>query len=135
MMTMRFPLMNISHQGWDKVQDLDPFHLIDPYIFTESEEHYKEFFHNQYFCDCKGEIYQVTGKMPPQNKWRHFLKWLPDVFKVKLQFKSTGKKIPVDDLKNWMLDRLDSMDRNDRWLQMWQSQINRAETHKELIHG
>jgi len=135
MTSMQFPLMNITHEGWSIKQDLDAFHLIDPYIFTENEAHYKEYFHNQYFCACDGEIYQVTGKTPPKTKWRHLLKWLPDVFKVKLQFQSTGKKIPLEELKNWMLARLEPMDKNDHWVQLWKAHIRTARSHKELIHG
>lgn len=129
---MKFPLQNISKSN---LRDEDPLNyiLFDQFIYTDSEIFHNEYLKNQSFCDCLGDIYTIKNISLPTEWWRKAFKFLPNVYKVELIFQITGKRIKVDELKDYMIERIREMSRTDRFNIKWINYIRNAKTHKEII--
>lgn len=130
---MHFPLLNVSEKKW-KDEDLMDYLLIDEYIYTDSKTFWDTFIHNKLFCDCKGQLYVIDGKELPNSWWRKVFKWLPNVYKIKLRFKNTGKQLSLEELRKYLLARIHDLsdyEGREKWIQF----IQQANSYEQLIGG
>lgn len=130
---MKFPLLNISETNWND-EDTIEYILFDEFIYTDKETIYERYLKNKLFCDCNGEIFIVKDKIPPVAWWRKTFRFLPNTYKVKLIFEKTEKKISVDELKNYMIERVNELS-EDEFRSKWINYLKQAKSHKELIDG
>jgi len=128
---MNFPLINVSKKVWSWHSAME-YLLQDEYIYTAKESYYEEYLQAQLFCDCNGNIFKVVDKVPPTEGWRKALRFLPNVYKTKIIFERTGKKMEVEELRNYLLEHVGKMPKND-FRSEWLLALQKAKNHEELI--
>ncbi|WP_299685701.1 hypothetical protein [uncultured Dokdonia sp.] len=130
---MNFPILNISHDRWydDDIMDYISF---DEFIYTRKDAIFNELYKDQLFCDCDGVIFKAIKKAEMTQKWRNWLWFIPNVWKTEILFEPTHKKLTVDELRSYLLDRLAELTM-DKELKKWEMNIRRATNHFELIYG
>jgi len=129
---MIYPMINITDKNWDKEDDLTVFMLFDEFIYTKRTDLFKQYYKDKEFCDCQGNVYKVIDRRLPVSFWRNFFRFLPNVYKVELRFIQENKKMTLDNLKTFMLERLEEINTND-FVPRWIKHVEAAKTHKELL--
>ncbi|WMN11773.1 hypothetical protein QYS49_39570 [Marivirga salinae] len=131
-MSIKYPMINISDKNWDKEDDLTVYMLFDEFIYTNQEDLFIQYYKDKEFCDCQGNVFKVVDRRPPVSFWRNFFRFLPNVFKVELSFIQENKKVTLDDLRTFMLERLDEINTND-FVPKWIDSVKKANSYKELL--
>lgn len=129
---MNFPLVNISAENWTSHEIVDI--LFDEFIYTDNETIFNKYYKNQKFTDCNGHIYTIIGKAELTENWRIWLRFIPNVWKRKINFQSTGKSISVEELRFYLLKRVSELEKNahtDKWME----ELKTAKSLSELING
>lgn len=129
---MKYPMINISDKNWDKEDDLTVYMLFDEFIYTNQEDLFRQYYKDKEFCDCQGNVFKVVDRRPPVSFWRNFFRFLPNVYKVELSFIQENKKVTLDDLRTFMLERLDEINTND-FVPKWFDSVKKANSYKELL--
>lgn len=132
---IEFPIARINSKSWLDHEDLMP--LFDGYIYTSSDQVYYDYIHEKEFTDCKGDIYRVTGRIFPTSFWRRFFWFVPNVYKVKLIFRKTGRIIELEDFKKDLIagirrfDTSDTVESGNAWI----NEIQNSKSIKEILNG
>ena len=129
---MEFPIIDLTVEKWD-------FAVASPVSFSENTQTYREtkfikYFYGRYYCDCQGVVYQVIAKEHVQSFWRSLFRFIPGVPKVKLVFVKTESRLGVEEVRHFILDRLESSDMLEHSLE-WQEEIKNATDIKGLLFG
>lgn len=130
-LSIDFPLINLSSDQWIE-DDLMLFVLYDEYIYNDSSLLFTQFFKDQYYCDCQGQVFKLIAKKKPDEWWRNAFRFLPNVFRVTLVFEATAKTVSVDELANHVRRKIAPFkfdDFKDKWLEV----LNTATTHAEIL--
>ena len=93
--------------------------LFDEFIYTNREDLFRQYYKDKEFCDCQGNVFKVVDKRPPVSFWRNFFQFLPNIYKVELRFIQENKKLTIDDLRDFILNRLEEINTNDfvpKWI-------------------
>jgi hypothetical protein len=130
---MTFPLLNISAKKWES-EDLTDYIVFDKYIYTDKEEIFNKLYRDKLFIDSDGRIYKALKKAELTEKWRIFLRFIPNMWKREILFKSTGEKWTVDELRNFLLNRISKL-KTDTQTEDWKAELKKATNHYELIYG
>ncbi|MXS70465.1 hypothetical protein GSF70_04470 [Flavobacteriaceae bacterium W22] len=130
---MNFPIINISAEKWDAEYLLE-YIIFDEFIYSDNESIFNQFYRNQHFIDCDGNIFIPVGKYELQGKWRHWLRFIPNVWKREIIFQSTGKSWSVEKLRKYLIDRVSELEK-DKHSEKWLSDLRAAKNHSELING
>ena len=130
---MEYPLLNISIKKWDD-EHLMEYMIFDEFIYTDDDSIFNKFYRSNLFCDCNGRIFKVIRKAELKERWRHWFRFIPNVWKREIVFEPTGKSWSVDELRNHMLERISDL-KNDEFLVKWKSDLQKAKTHSELLNG
>ena len=130
---MTFPIINISIKEWNDDDTLD-YILFSDLIYTDKTSIFDKFYRDTMFCDCNGIIFKAIGLEKPKEKWRNWLKFLPGIYKCRIIFESTQKKLTVNELRNHFLNGISNLTKTD-FTEKWIADIKDAESHSELING
>lgn len=130
---MNFPLINISADKWSH-EELTVYVIFDEFIYSDDESVFNQFFRNQQFIDCDGNIFIPVGKAKLKGEWRNWLKFIPNVWKREIIFQPTIKKWSVEKLRSYMIDRVSELKRNS-FTEKWIEDLKKATNHDELING
>lgn len=130
---MKFPIINISEAHWSSPELLE-YVLFDEFIYTDNASVFEKYLQSKAFCDCNGEIYYVKSKALPFERWRKFFRFFPNVYRVKLNFEQTAKRISLEDLKAYLLERVGELE-EDEFRNRWMLQLKAATSYEELING
>ena len=130
---MTFPLLNISVKNWNS-EDLMEYILFDKFIYTDKDSLFNEFYKGKLFIDCNGQIYKALEKAELNQKWRNWLRFIPNMWKREIIFKPTGEAWTVSELRNYLLERVSEL-KADTHTEKWKSNLKNAKTHSELING
>ena len=130
---MNFPLLNISVKNWNS-EDLMEYILFDKFIYTGKESLFNEFYKGQLFIDCNGQIYRALEKAELNQKWRNWLRFIPNIWKREIIFKPTGEAWTVAELRNHLVERVSEL-KPDTHREKWKSDLKNAKTYSELING
>jgi glutamate mutase epsilon subunit len=125
-------MINISDKNWDKEDDLTVYMLFDEFIYTKIEDLFKQYYKDKEFCDCQGNVFKVVDRRLPVSFWRSFFRFLPNVYKVELSFIQESKKVTLDELRTFLLERLDEINTND-FVPKWIDSVKKANSYKELL--
>ena len=128
---MKFPALNIQQTEWDPQKYVDPI-LLNRYLKNTNIELFKNQLLNKKFCDSNGEIFIIANIVEPTSFVRNAFKFIPGVYKCTLEFKKTGTKMPLEDLRQFILERVNSISINEFKL-LWNIKIKTAKTHAEII--
>ncbi len=130
--TIIFPMLNISDKNWGKADNLTEYMLFDKFIYTNREDLFRQYYKDKDFCDCQGNIFKVVDKRPPVSFWRNFFRFLPNVYKVELHFIHENKKFTLEDLRTFILSRLDEINTN-QFVGKWIEHVQKAKSHAEIL--
>jgi hypothetical protein len=130
---MTFPILNITAKKWNEDNLIDCV-VFDEYIYTNKESVFNELYKNKIFCDCNGKIYKVVKKAELKEKWRNWLRFIPNIWKREIIFQPTGENWTVDELRNYLLERISEL-KSDKHTEKWKAQIKTAKNYTELIYG
>jgi len=130
---MTFPLLNISAKKWDS-EDLTDYIIFDKFIYTDKESIFNELYKNKIFIDCDGRIYKGIKKVELTEKWRNWLRFIPNIWKREVLFRTTGENWTVDELRNYLLKRVSEL-KTDKDTENWKTQLKKAKNYSELIYG
>lgn len=130
---MTFPLLNISTKKWNS-EDLTDYILYDEFIYTDREAIFNELYRNKLFIDCNGRIYKALKKAELAEKWRNWLRFIPNIWKREVIFKSTGDNWTIEELRKFLLERVSEL-KVDEQINEWKAQLKRAKNYSELIYG
>lgn len=83
---MRFPIANVSIKDWNPQEDYYNYILMDPYIYSSSDEFFESFYKNHKFVDSEGNIFKVVDRRIPESWWRKVFHFIPNFYKVTLLF-------------------------------------------------
>lgn len=129
---MNFPLLNITDTDWD------PVRVESKLIFGEfmniRQELFDRFYQDKLYCDCKGNVYKVVGMISPTSLWSRVFYFVPMVYKSKLIFEETELRLTVDQLRNFVIQRISELP-GDEFKRKWIVQLKEATTHQEIING
>ena len=126
---MKFPIIDIS----EKWNDEDPT-VYDEYIYTDEKATFDKYFKNKIFCDGNGQIFKAVGKSKMTEKWRNWLRIIPNVWKTKIVFENMHKEMSVEELRTILLQRISELEQ-DEITRKWKVNIQNAKTHTQLITG
>ena len=130
---MTFPLLNISAKKWDS-EDLTDYIIFDKFIYTDKESIFNELYRDKLFIDCDGRIYKAFKKAELTEKWRNWLRFIPNVWKREVLFRKTGENWTTDELRSYLLKQVSEL-KNDKHTEKWKTQLKKAKNHSELIYG
>lgn len=130
-----YPIIRINSHTWLDEEEAIP--LFDGFIYTAKKGIFIDYYLNKEFADCKGEIYKVIDRIPPTSFWRNLLRFLPGVYKMKLIFRKTDRRIELEELKNDIIqgilrfDTADTKEITEKWIE----EIKNSENIKEVLSG
>ena len=134
---MKFPIINISTEKW-KEEYIDSYVSFDKFIYTDKDLIFKELYKDKVFCDCNGEIFKAIKKAELAEKWRYWLKFIPNIWKKEIIFEHTNKSLTVDELRNHLITRIAELSSSElnlnEFSQKWKVALIKAKTHYELIN-
>ncbi|MCD0456473.1 hypothetical protein LPB85_13585 [Chryseobacterium sp. LC2016-27] len=130
---MNFPLINISAEKWDS-EDLIEYIIFDEFIYSDDESIFNKYYRNQHFIDCDGYIFIPLEKAELKEKWRSWLRFIPNIWKREIIFQPTGKSWTVEKLRNYLLSRVSEL-KKDKYTEKWIADLKTAKNHYELING
>lgn len=99
-------MINISSETWEKEENFESLVLWDAYVYTRNQEYISNCIADKTFCDCKGNFYKAFDVVAPTSFWRKALSFLPNIYKTEIKLKRTGDAMSVDELREFMLERL-----------------------------
>ena len=130
---MTFPLLNITPECWT-YENLIDYVIFDEFIYTDKDSVFMELYKDKLFCDCNGKIFKAVKKAELTEKWRNWLKFIPNIWKREIIFQPTGENWTVEELRNYLLNRVSELKTNEQ-TEKWKSQLKKAKNHSELIYG
>ena len=65
--------------------------------------------------------------------WRNWLRFIPNVWKTKIIFQNTNKEMDIEQLRNYLLERISDLAQDD-FTREWKADVRKAKTHAELIN-
>ncbi|APU11900.1 hypothetical protein A5M85_16915 [Cellulophaga lytica] len=128
---MRFPLLNISERKWCSKKNKD-YIIYDKFIYTNNETIYNEIYKNNLFIDCNGKIYSVLKKAELIEKWRIWLRFIPNIYKKEIIFKPTGESWTAEELRKYLIERVSELNTNEH-TRSWITYLKKAKNYEELI--
>ncbi len=131
---IRFPAINISNPNFNKEEDLTSFLLLDAFIYNDTESYFQEYLNEELFCDSHGKIFKTIGKKQPKSIFRKLFFFLPNIYKVELIFEATNEYITLDDLRDFMIERIKTLGYG-KFEVKWILELQKAKSYEELILG
>ncbi len=129
---MEFPILNISSKKWNE-DNISSYIAFDKFIYTDKDLIFNELYKNKLFCDCHGEIFRAIEKAELTEKWRNWLRFMPNIWKREVLFEPTNNKLTVDELRDYLHARISDLNQND-FTQQWKKDLTNANSHFELIN-
>lgn len=129
---MEFPLLNITDRDWNP-ERVDSQLIFDEFIYV-GRAIFDDFHKDKFYCDCTGKVYKAVDIVLPTSSWRKFFGFLPMVYKSRLIFEKTELRLTVDQLRDFVIDRISEMP-EDEFNQKWIRQLKQAKSHRDIIDG
>ncbi|ADF53365.1 hypothetical protein ZPR_3046 [Zunongwangia profunda SM-A87] len=108
--------------------------LLDAFIYNDTESYFQEYLNEELFCDSHGKIFKITGKKQPKSIFRKLFFFLPNIYKVELIFEATNEYITLDDLRDFMIERIKTLGYG-KFEVKWILELQKAKSYEELILG
>ena len=131
---MKFPVINISEKKWNKDSGVLDYILFDKFIYTDKDNIFFELYQGKSFCDGDGIVYRAIKKEDKTKIWRQWFKFIPNVWRKEIIFKKTGEILTVEDLRQYLLNRISDLPKTD-FREEWITDIKNAKNQSELING
>jgi len=133
MRQMKYPILNITIKEWNNSEiDYSVILLFEGAIYTSDEDIYTRFFLNNKYVDSNGFIYKIIGKKSP-TPWKKIFSFLPNFYKVKLNFEKTEETISISELKSLIVNNIKSFDSLEDFENNWLNRIKKAKTFKQIL--
>ncbi len=123
-----YPCIDLTIDNWD--ENLDSVLICDDVLYLSSRVLFQRAYMHHELIDCKGDIYKVIGKEDSTSLKR----FLPFTAKGKVVLMATGKRMTVEELRSFMLHKIDGLAIKDEPSCIeWIRKIKEAKTVEELI--
>ena len=132
MKKLKFPIANISSKKWDC--DENVYILDSEYIYTTNEMFYSRYFLNNSFVDSNGKVFTITDRLLP-NRVRQILSFIPNICKVELVFKETGKKMTIEEIRSHIIRQVEEIVDDNELRSEWIKKVKNAKTIEDVISG
>ncbi len=131
---MKYPAFNISEKSWKgKELELDAYFLFNEFNYNNKTKTFEKYFLNKKVCDSNGKVYRIKGRKLPNSIWRRIFSFLPNVFKCEYITERINEELTLDNLRNYLLDRISELEEND-FSQKWKTDVRKAKTYEELMN-
>lgn len=128
---MNFPALNISPTKWND-DDLIEYLIFDDFIYTKDDKLFDKYYRNQLFCDCDGKIYKAVRKKEMTEKWRDWLRFIPNVWKTKVEYCYTHQDLNLEEFRNYLIERIKDLEQNE-FTKEWASKILKSKNHAQML--
>ncbi|TCI90598.1 hypothetical protein [Tenacibaculum sp. M341] len=135
MKEIEYPLMRINSDTWIDYEELYP--LFNQYMYASKKEIFETYFFNKEFIDSKGRLFKVIACEPTENILRKWFKFLPGVYRQKLIFEKTSKKIELHDFKEDVIRGIKKFtsEATKEISMEWIADIKNAKDFRSVING
>jgi hypothetical protein len=124
-----FPAIDITIQSW-RGDIINEVYYFDDYFYNRSDAVFREYCLNHKLADSNGNIHLITG-VEDLKGWRKFV---PFSVKRKMLFKRSVDKISLEELRMFMLMKIEELDDNDHKYE-WIKAVKSSNTFTELFEG
>ena len=125
-----FPALDLDFDWKEGLIKNDPL-IFDRFYYSKSNSLFKSKTLKHRIIDSVGDLYEITGK---QNLpiWRNLI---PYIKKAELKFKKLNKMMSLDDLKGFMIDKINTLEINEEFKSNWINEVKDAKSFEELFLG
>lgn len=131
-MRISFPLLKISDDNWNEMDDHGMPFLFQKFYFLKDKELFKKFYLDKEFVDKNGTVFKITGLSDLSFWFYGLLSLLPMIPKSEFVFKNTGKSIEIDELKLFLINKIKTIP-DYGFNQKWISEIEKCKTIAEVL--
>ncbi len=128
---MTFPAIDISTKKWIS-EDLFCYFLDNEYVYSPKESIFLKYYKNHLFCDAEGKVFMCVAKAEMTQKWRNWLRFLPNVWKTKAIYKDTHQVMSIEELRTHVLERLLDLEQ-DEIIEEWRQDVKKAKSYAQLM--
>lgn len=121
-MRVTFPLLKISDDNWNEMDDHGIPFLFQKFYFSKDKE----------FVDKNGTVLKITGLSDLSFWFYDLLSLLPMIPKSEFIFINTGKSIEIDELKLFLINKIKTIP-DYGFNQKWISEIEKCKTIAEIL--
>ncbi len=126
---INFPVLDISINEWN-LQNVSEIIFYDIYFYSNSYDLFEKLRLNHKIVDSKGNVFKIVKLQKKERNWMSFFKQS----KHEMIFELLDEKIDLDDLKDFMLKKMNNLELNEYKLK-WIESIKKAKKFNELIRG
>ncbi|MTH16055.1 hypothetical protein [Flavobacterium sp. LC2016-01] len=126
---INFPVLNISINELN-LENVSEIIFYDIYFYSNSYDLFEKLRLNHKIVDSKGNIFKIVKLQKKERNWMSFFKQS----KHEMIFELLEEKIDLDDLKDFMLEKMANLEENEYKLK-WIENIKKAKNFDELIRG
>lgn len=104
----------------------------DRYIWSSNNALFDAYWKDQKFVDPLGDIYVAVRRIEPQERWKRWFSFVPSLWPREIQFKATGERMTVDELRAHIRYSLTYWGSRDE-MNQWSENLQKMTTYKSLI--
>lgn len=131
-MRISFPILKISDDNWNEMDDHGMPFLFQKFYFSEDKELFKKFYLDKEFVEKNGTVFKITGLSDLSFWFYGLLSLLPMIPKSQFIFINTGKSIEIDELKLFLINKIKTTS-DYGFNQKWISEIEKCKTIEEIL--
>lgn len=126
----RFPALDIDFDWIEGLFENDPL-ILDRFYYSKSDLLFESKTLKHRIVDSTGDMYEITGKLC-LSKWRNLI---PFRKKAELKFKKLNKTMSLDELKDFMIEKINTVEINEQFKSNWINEIKDAKSFEVLLLG
>lgn len=132
-MNVSFPLLKISDDDWNEMDDNEMPFLFQKFYFSRDQELFRNHYLNKEFVDKNGRVFRITGLSNFSFWFYGLLSLLPMFPKSQFVFLNTGKSIERPELKLFLIHKINSI-ADHGFNQKWIAKIETCKTIEEVLN-
>lgn len=124
-----FPVIDISIDNWNS-EDINEVLLFNEYFYNKSNQVFEIYRMNHTIVDSKGCVFKIVG-VEKLKSWQNYI---PFFFKRKMYFDDCKDNKSLEELRSFILKKLDKIEDNDFKIE-WKNNVIKATNFNDLILG
>lgn len=125
-----FPALDLDFDWIEGLIENDPL-ILDRFYYSKSDILFESKTLKHRIVDSTGDVYEITGKLC-LSRWRNLI---PFIKKAELKFKKLNKTMSLDDLKDFMIEKINTVEINEQIKSNWINEIKDAKSFEVLLLG
>lgn len=124
-----FPVIDISIDNWNS-EDINEVLLFNEYFYNKSNQVFEIYRMNHTIVDSKGCMFKIVG-VEKLKSWQNYI---PFFIKRKMYFDDCKDNKSLEELRSFILKKLDKIEDNDFKIE-WKNNVIKAANFNDLILG